>query len=196
MYKDDLTEVSGSWPSFHDFQDSMPLLWPDLELASLSKDCVPFYDTAPNVLPSKLLPPSVSGRWAHNHMLDSQETDQNSLLFQQKQKLWKDWAIVSRAFPEKDLIDYVYHWLIVNTRSFYYDSASVSAPKSRDDCMILCPFIDYFNHADHGVSAELLGVLDHGLTNSALWLIIRMALLSRVTGHIVRCRQHVKAKYA
>jgi len=44
---------------------------------------------------------------------------------------------------------YVYNWLLVNTRTFYFTSPLIFLPKpiNRDDCMALNPFADYFNHS-------------------------------------------------
>ena len=62
----------------------------------------------------------------------------------------KDWAVVSKKFPKSSFGKYTYYWLIVNTRSFYYELPGIKAQPARDDRMVLCPFVDYFNHADHG----------------------------------------------
>jgi len=77
-------------------------------------------------------------------------------VYRQQQKPMKDWVIVSRNFPDKAVIDYTYYWLMVNTRSLYYEVPSVSALLPREDRMVLCPFIDFFNHADHGVRSKVL----------------------------------------
>jgi len=59
---------------------------------------------------------------------------------------------------------YRYAWMLVNSRSFYWDypaaqperkqSRGKQKPKSLpvNDCMTLCPFMDYFNHSNGGVS--------------------------------------------
>ena len=41
-------------------------------------------------------------------------------------------------------------WAVVNTRTLFYKPASYQ-DALREDCMCLCPFIDYFNHSDEGV---------------------------------------------
>jgi len=71
---------------------------------------------------------------------------------------------------------YAYAWLLVNTRCFYWDYPVLGgalkekgAPKrgldgkvverkrDRDDCLAMCPVLDYFNHADgDGVSVKTL----------------------------------------
>lgn len=50
---------------------------------------------------------------------------------------------------------YTTAWLLVNTRSFYWAAARprrgrARARPRREDCMALCPFVDYFNHGDDG----------------------------------------------
>jgi hypothetical protein len=75
-----------------------------------------------------------------------------SLLENQKKKLSLDWTTVSTAFPTLSYDHYLYNWLIVNTRTFYYTSPKIKTknPLNRDDCLALIPFADYFNHADVG----------------------------------------------
>lgn len=69
----------------------------------------------------------------------------------QIRKTDKDFKIVSKAFPGISRRDYLYHWLVVNTRSFYYIIPGMKKSPS-SDCMALCPFVDYFNHAETGVN--------------------------------------------
>lgn len=75
-----------------------------------------------------------------------------SILENQKKKLSLDWTTVSTAFPTLSYDLYVYNWLIINTRTFYYTSPKIKnkKPLNRDDCLALIPFADYFNHADTG----------------------------------------------
>ncbi|KAI5776575.1 hypothetical protein EDC01DRAFT_792044 [Geopyxis carbonaria] len=43
---------------------------------------------------------------------------------------------------------YTWAWLVVNTRTLFYKPESPAyAGRARADCLALCPFIDYFNHA-------------------------------------------------
>ncbi|KAI9819192.1 MAG: hypothetical protein M1827_007348 [Pycnora praestabilis] len=72
------------------------------------------------------------------------------LLKTQKEKLEKDFAIVNAASPSILKKDYLYNWLLVNTRTFYYVKPGTRKRPSPDDCMALCPIADYFNHADDG----------------------------------------------
>jgi hypothetical protein len=77
-------------------------------------------------------------------------TAAHSLLLNQQRKLKLDWSAVSNAFPETKYEDYVYRWLLINTRTFYFLSPLPAHqklhPKNRDDCMAQSPFSDYFNH--------------------------------------------------
>ncbi|KAE9372392.1 SET domain-containing protein [Stipitochalara longipes BDJ] len=72
------------------------------------------------------------------------------LLANQQRKLKLDWAAVSKAFPNIKYEDYIYRWLIINTRTFYFLSPLPAHqklhPSNRDDCMAQSPFADYFNH--------------------------------------------------
>jgi len=73
-----------------------------------------------------------------------------SLLENQQLKLSKDWESIHAKFPKMDYDDYVYNWLIVNTRTFHFVSHKKGALRfeNPDDCMALNPFADYFNHTD------------------------------------------------
>lgn len=81
----------------------------------------------------------------------------------QQEKFEKDWRSLKAHLPSKDL--FTYYWLIVNTRTFYWDYPTTTRTGKQqvkrrklapDDCMALCPFMEYFNHADEGVSESLL----------------------------------------
>ena len=55
----------------------------------------------------------------------------------------RDEAAVRAFLEERGLQHFFrYWWLIVNSRSFHW-----KAPKSKGGVMVLCPFIDYMNHA-------------------------------------------------
>ena len=99
-----------------------------------------------------ILPPAIAGRWAHNQLHELWKTRDTALIYQQEKKLKADWDIVSKVFPNRLLSEYTYYWLIVNTRSFYFEVSGKEAAQDHDDRMVLCPFVDYFNHDDHGVS--------------------------------------------
>jgi hypothetical protein len=77
-----------------------------------------------------------------------------SLLENQQRKFSKDWAVASQGFPELDEKSFLYKWLIVNTRTFYWTVPGIKKLPIPDDCMALNPFADDFNHADEGCKVE------------------------------------------
>ncbi|KAF1995788.1 SET domain-containing protein [Amniculicola lignicola CBS 123094] len=83
-----------------------------------------------------------------------------ALLFNQQSNLDKDWATITTALPSIPKSLFTYTWIIVNTRTFYWEYPDLPnnhprLPKKRamltaDDCYAMCPFMDYFNHTDVG----------------------------------------------
>ena len=134
-----------TWPSFADFQDSMPILWP-LKLRE-SLPCKRSHESCKGKFFP--LPPAIGSQWATTAK-DPTRSSISGLLAKQEEKMKKDWAIISKLFPNSTFEIYAYTWLIINTRSFYYELADLNVQAAREDRMVLCPFIDYFNHADHG----------------------------------------------
>jgi len=60
-----------------------------------------------------------------------------ALLKNQKKKLSLDWVAVSKAFPEMEYEKYLYNWLVVNTRTFYFlDPKKTKIQPTPDDCMV------------------------------------------------------------
>ena len=139
-----------SWPSMQEFQETMPILWPSFMREPLGSGGDPHPRTCRREDSTFILPPAISGRWAYLHALS--RIRNNAPIYRQEEKLKADWYIVSKAFPNETFLAYTYYWLIVNTRSFYFETSSGVNAKDRDDRMVLCPFVDYFNHNDHGVS--------------------------------------------
>ncbi|GIC86574.1 uncharacterized protein Aud_002948 [Aspergillus udagawae] len=133
-----------TWPTRQDFEDNMPLLWPQ----SLRRPN-PYYDDSASQI--NLLPRSISGAWSTLRKRKNEheyETSHQNLLAQQEQRLHKAWSSVVSVFPDVDRETYTYNWLIVNTRSFYYLMPGQKPPEDRNDAMALLPFADYFNHSD------------------------------------------------
>jgi len=67
-----------------------------------------------------------------------------ALLENQNKKLALDWAAVSTAYPELEYEKYLYNWLIVNTRTFYFVDPKSKTQPAPDDCMasqILLPHL-------------------------------------------------------
>lgn len=145
-----------SWPALQEFQESMPILWPEFLQEPLDDKGNKFTTVGGKVEPAFLLPPAIGGKW--RGMLEYFARGDAGLLYQQKEKLKADWAVVSKVFPDETLPKYTYYWLIVSTRSFYFDALEGQTPESHDDRIVLCPFIDYFNHKDHGVSLRQVTV--------------------------------------
>jgi hypothetical protein len=74
------------------------------------------------------------------------------LLAAQQEKFSKDWAIVAAAYPQLQKDDYLYNWLLVNTRTFYHTNRRTEKlPK--EDHMALQPLADLFNHTPEGYCA-------------------------------------------
>ena len=138
-----------TWPSRRDFEDSMPILWPEhLRLNSQQH--------------SQLLPPSISGSWDSFRKRKSEypyDSFHQDLLAQQEGRLRTAWERVVAVFPETDWEAFSYHWLIVNTRSFFYLMPGEEQPEDRNDAMALLPFADYFNHSDVVVGFSPLSVV-------------------------------------
>ncbi len=104
------------------------------------------------------------------------------MLLKQKRTCEKDYRAVSKAFPQVVRDEYLYYWLAINTRSFYYvrPGSTQTGVIISNDCMALCPFIDYFNHSDSGVSCYFVSPLFFWLypitfpTPSAYPLLLRL----------------------
>ncbi|CAG7932865.1 unnamed protein product [Penicillium olsonii] len=136
-----------SWPSRQDFEDSMPILWP----TALGGPQWPASEDGRNSEHLSLLPPSISGSWPSlkpGPKARKYSTDYQNILAEQSQRLRKAWTDITSAYPETNWEDFSYHWLIVNTRSFYWVGEGQEAPEDPNDAMGLVPFADYFNHAD------------------------------------------------
>ena len=74
-----------------------------------------------------------------------------TLLRKQQSKFARDWAALQQASLDASLArtDYLYAWLLVNTRTFYHETAR-TAKLPTDDRMVMQPVADLFNHADVG----------------------------------------------
>jgi len=106
---------SQTWPTQADFEQSLPMCWPQ-EM-------------------QKQLPPSVQ------QPLDRQLADYS-----------KDW-VTSQAICDKygfSENEFLYHWMIVNSRSFHW-----KPPRGKAGMMVMCPFIDYLNHGPAGTTCRV-----------------------------------------
>lgn len=143
-----------TWPTMQDFKTSMPLLWPlhlrkFLDSKGEPSNSIGYGEERP----TSILPPAVNGRWANGQMMHDFWQPRDSIpLYKQEKKLNTNWEIISKTFSDQTKPDYTYYWLVVNTRSFYFDLLDGKRPENHDDRMVMCPFVDYFNHNNYGVS--------------------------------------------
>lgn len=75
-----------------------------------------------------------------------------ALLAKQSAKFQKDWAAVEAVYAAAAGVtreDFLYAWLLVNTRSFYHTTRK-TAKLPKEDHMVLQPVVDLFNHAPTG----------------------------------------------
>ncbi|KAG0642924.1 hypothetical protein HOY80DRAFT_880739 [Tuber brumale] len=78
------------------------------------------------------------------------------LLDEQRGKFKKDFKAVGQKGFKFTKQEYMWAWIVVNTRTlFYKPTHSAYNDLPREDCMALCPFIDYFNHSDDGCKVQL-----------------------------------------
>ncbi|KFH46998.1 Ribosomal N-lysine methyltransferase-like protein [Hapsidospora chrysogenum ATCC 11550] len=79
-----------------------------------------------------------------------------ALLAKQRVKFDRDWAQVSAADHLGPLCreDYLYAWLLVNTRTFYHTTPRTKKDLPRDDHMALQPVADLFNHSPAGCTVS------------------------------------------
>jgi hypothetical protein len=144
----DLDAWRNVWPQWADFEESMPILWPAHLRRSDSKYQEEHISPGP-----KILPPAASGLWntfSNDPLEDDPVKEYQDLLEQQEERLTCAWDNVVAAFPNTDRETFVYHWLIVNSRSFYYVSPGKDVGEWVD-ALTLVPFADYFNHANDDV---------------------------------------------
>lgn len=83
----------------------------------------------------------------------------SSLLAKQSAKFNKDWAAVEAAsFPESchkiSKEDFLYSWLLVNTRTFYHTTRQTEKKRPKEDHMVLQPVADLFNHSPDGCTVS------------------------------------------
>ena len=125
----------------------MPILWPVEVTKDKHQDMADSY-----CYTFRALPPAIGGAWGTIQHSQIDWQGKTGLLYKQEEKLKKDWKTVRGVFPDADIETYTHYWLIVNTRTFYFMPPGVKNAPPQADRMALCPFADYFNHADHGVS--------------------------------------------
>lgn len=65
-----------------------------------------------------------------------------------------DREVVSSVFTDVEFEQYRYFWHVVNTRGFYWEFPGEIPPESHEDRMVLMPWVDYFDHNDHGCNVS------------------------------------------
>lgn len=75
----------------------------------------------------------------------------------QMQKIDKDWTAVEQAQAAEDVDPDAFrlYWMIVNTRSFWWEYTSVDV-KNADTCMALFPIAEFFNHTNTNAAVCIL----------------------------------------
>ncbi|OJJ97149.1 hypothetical protein ASPACDRAFT_80639 [Aspergillus aculeatus ATCC 16872] len=147
------------WPNFREFEDTMPVLWPEhlrrsnsaFEKATSDSSSSSSSESSSSSAPPSLLPPSISGLWntfQKEPVGVDYETRYQNLLGQQENRLQAAWAHVRTVYPDIDWSTFAYYWFIINSRSFYYVSPGKEEPEDWNDAIAMVPFADYFNHDD------------------------------------------------
>lgn len=144
------------WPTREEFKATMPIAWPQ-SISGLSNDILTDRRRAGDPYP-QFLPPALAGA---RKSATVSGTERTGLLPHQSRKFRKDFGMVKTVYPAADLEEYMYFWLVVNTRTFYYVPPGRKAPSNPDDAMALCPFGDLFNHSSTGVSLTYLNFCSH-----------------------------------
>ncbi|KAL8967319.1 MAG: hypothetical protein Q9183_002976 [Haloplaca sp. 2 TL-2023] len=126
----------------------MPICWSEAGKHALSEDLLKEPEEKDGI--ALILPPAIER--IENKAFDPKSGTNrvNGLLPAQRRKLRADWALVSGLLPETSFEKYCYNWLIVNTRSFYFEMPNVKKHPPRADRMVMCPLVDLFNHNDTG----------------------------------------------
>ena len=174
-----------TWPKLKDLQDSMPLM-----LQKIYRKPHVDRKTGKEFL---FLPPAIGGIWINSLGNLETEYESNGSLPKQEAKMKRDMPvsgandlkidILSREGTVQEL-DLNWLWLMINSRSFYYDLPLRTKPRIKDDKLCLCPFMDYFNHDNQGVRSDSsrLEVTD---LDSVKYPMISKDLASMRTGIIV-----------
>ncbi|KAF2010827.1 SET domain-containing protein [Aaosphaeria arxii CBS 175.79] len=79
-------------------------------------------------------------------------TPAKDILEKQQRELERDWTTISKAFPDMNYDQYLHSWLLVGTRSFYFETSTMNRFPHND--RLALPIADLFNHADVGCDAS------------------------------------------
>jgi hypothetical protein len=72
-----------------------------------------------------------------------------SILKRQQDKFQHEWEHVTQAFPQLDRTNYMYHWFVINTRTFFFETPEMEK-YDWEDKLGLLPAADLFNHSNDG----------------------------------------------
>ncbi|KAI9163492.1 Ribosomal lysine N-methyltransferase set11 [Paramyrothecium foliicola] len=120
---------------------------------SLCLESSPDFEPWRNVMPSRdALMPLMPIYWP-NELRRLLPSTAREHLAKQQAKFDKDWALVAAAFPDVAKNDFLYNWLLVNTRTFYHTTKQTEK-LHRDDHMVLQPVADLLNHSPNGCTVS------------------------------------------
>jgi hypothetical protein len=152
----DLKPWTATWPTYGDFAQGLPLLWPDIDGSIFRKTSR-----------VALLPPPLTGSYMCSGVgKNLRNNGSTTLVSSLKAKLVAhikslehilDAQIYSKLNTPYSTAYYIYihAWLCVNTRCFSYLPHGKKRPKDPNEAMALCPGMDLFNHsAEAGVDTK------------------------------------------
>jgi len=150
-------QCSRHWPSRKDFEMSLlwlpPRLAPSTETGSRSsgeptKVELEDGDQGTGVDLRDLLPPSI------RNPLERLEKDlaKDKAAFRSLLESQPETSSV-----EGEMASFEYHWTLTNTRSFFWKPVG-----TKKGCMVMCPVLDFVNHASHasGLACEVVSTAD------------------------------------
>ncbi|KAK6849750.1 set domain protein [Apiospora arundinis] len=117
--------------------------------ADLALDTTAAFASWKKLLPSQTdFPESMPFTWPEElrNLLPKGASD---IVQKQHVKFEQQWGAAAKAFPSLTRDEYMYFWLLVNTRTFYLETPELEA-FPWDDRLALLPIADLFNHADQG----------------------------------------------
>lgn len=126
---------SSTWPTISEFRKIMPLCWSQHGASALTEGLLATLDERGHAHMSSTI---------ERFELRARDPVSNpepmcGFLQAQRKRLKADWELVSSIFPDAAFENYLHKWLVVNTRSLYYELPTAKTPPPRDDCMVLCP---------------------------------------------------------
>ncbi|PNY23577.1 Ribosomal lysine N-methyltransferase set11, partial [Tolypocladium capitatum] len=87
-------------------------------------------------------------------------------LAKQQAKFDADWALVAAAYPHVPRDDFLYAWILVNSRTFYHTTPQTKRRLPKDDHMALQPVADLFNHSPDGCCSVAFDQADFTITTT------------------------------